>query len=111
MSPALSRLLRAASAVVMLLALPHAGAVERVRIEIQKFAFVPAEVTVAPGTVVIFTNHDETPHTVADGAKRFVSPALDTDDHYEHTFYKAGDVAYFCTVHPFMTGVIHVRRP
>ena len=93
----------------MLLTLPDAGAVERVRIEIQKFAFVPAEITVVRGTVVIFTNHDETPHTVADGARHFVSPALDTDDHYEHTFDSVGDVAYFCSVHPFMTGVIHVR--
>jgi plastocyanin len=111
MSATVLRCVHAAFAFTLLMGAGDVSAAAPVRIEIQKFAFVPGEITIAPGTTVIFTNHDETPHTVADGAKRFVSPALDTDDHYEHTFDKAGDVAYFCTVHPFMTGIIHVRSP
>jgi len=86
-------------------------AAEPVTVDIAKFAFTPKEITVAPGTTVVWINHDETPHTVAASDHGFVSKALDTDDRYEHTFTDEGDVAYFCTVHPFMTGVVHVRKP
>ena len=86
-------------------------AAEPVTIDIAKFAFTPKEITIAPGTTVVWINHDETPHTVAASDHGFVSKALDTDDRYEHTFTDEGDVAYFCTVHPFMTGVVHVRKP
>ena len=78
-------------------------------IAIEKFAFAPRELTVAPGTQVVWTNHDETPHTIAAQDGGFVSKAMDTDDRYAYTFERAGDYAYFCTLHPFMTGVVHVR--
>jgi plastocyanin len=87
------------------------SAAEPVTIDIAKFAFGPKEITVAPGTTVVWVNHDETPHTVSASDHSFVSKALDTDDRYEHTFAEEGDVPYFCTVHPFMTGVVHVRKP
>ena len=87
------------------------SAAEPVTVDIAKFAFTPKEITVTPGTTVVWVNHDETPHTVAASDHGFVSKALDTDDRYEHTFADEGDVAYFCTVHPFMTGVVHVRKP
>ena len=81
-------------------------------VEIDKFAFVPKELTVAPGTRVRWTNHDETPHTVTSQAapKAFASKAMDTDDQYEFTFANEGDFSYFCTVHPMMTGVVHVTK-
>lgn len=87
------------------------SAAEPVTVDIGKFAFTPKDITVAPGTTVVWVNHDETPHTIAASDHGFVSKALDTDDRYEHTFADEGDVAYFCTVHPFMTGVVHVRKP
>jgi plastocyanin len=34
---------------------------------------------------------------------------MDTGDRYEHTFSAPGDYPYFCTLHPFMTGIIHVH--
>jgi len=81
------------------------------QIEITKFAFQPKELTVAPGTKIVWINHDETPHTVSASDKSFVSKGMDTDDRYEHTFDKEGDFAYFCTVHPYMTGTVHVHKP
>jgi plastocyanin len=81
-----------------------------VNIDIAKFAFSPKEITVAPGTKIVWTNHDETPHTVASNDKSFASKGLDTDDKFEHTFVSEGDFNYFCTVHPFMTGIVHVRK-
>jgi plastocyanin len=82
-----------------------------VDVAIAKFAFAPKEITVAPGTRIVWTNRDETPHTVTSSTKAFASKGLDTDDTFEHTFDGEGDFAYICTVHPFMTGVVHVRKP
>jgi len=84
--------------------------IETPSIEIRKFAFAPKEITVAPGTKVIWTNHDETPHTISAADKTFLSKAMDTDDRYEYTFASEGDFSYFCTLHPFMTGIVHVRK-
>jgi plastocyanin len=84
--------------------------IETPLIEIRKFAFAPKEITVAPGTKVTWTNHDETPHTISAADKTFLSKAMDTDDRYEYTFASEGDFSYFCTLHPFMTGVVHVRK-
>jgi plastocyanin len=87
-----------------------ANAADPVRVEVDKFKFAPQEVTVPPGATVVWVNKDETPHTIAASDQGWVSKALDTNDTYEHTFDKEGDVAYFCTVHPFMTGTVHVRK-
>ncbi|HEX7915669.1 cupredoxin family copper-binding protein [Rudaea sp.] len=87
-----------------------AAAAAEPTVDITKFAFTPKEITVAPGTKIVWTNHDEIPHTVTATDKAFDSKALDTSDRYEHTFSTEGDYAYFCTVHPFMTGVVHVRK-
>ena len=81
-----------------------------VDLNIAKFAFAPKEITVAPGTKIVWTNRDETPHTVTSNDKSFASKGLDTDDKFEHTFASEGDFSYVCTVHPFMTGVVHVRK-
>jgi len=81
-----------------------------VDIDIAKFAYGPKEITVAPGTKIVWTNHDETPHTVTSNDKSFASKGMDTDDKFEHVFASEGDFNYICTVHPFMTGVVHVHK-
>jgi plastocyanin len=87
-----------------------APAAPTVDINIAKFAYGPKEITIAPGTRITWTNHDETPHTVTSNDKSFASKGLDTDDKFEHTFASEGDFSYICTLHPFMTGVVHVRK-
>ena len=79
-------------------------------VDITKFVFAPKEITIAPGTTIVWTNHDEVPHTVTSKDKVLASKALDTDDKFEYTFSQEGDFDYYCTVHPFMTGVVHVRK-
>ena len=81
-----------------------------VHVEISKFAFTPTEITVKPGTTVVWTNRDQTPHTISAGDGGFRSSGMDTGDTYTHTFTREGDASYFCTVHPFMTGIVHVRQ-
>ena len=88
-------------------AAPNAPTID---VNIAKFAYGPKEITITPGTKIIWTNRDETPHTVTSNDKSFASKGLDTDDQFEHTFASEGDFNYICTVHPFMTGVVHVRK-
>ncbi|MES2056483.1 MAG: cupredoxin family copper-binding protein [Pseudomonadota bacterium] len=78
-------------------------------VSIKGFAFSPQVLTVAPGTTVTWTNVDEDPHTVTANDRSFHSAALDTDDKYSFTFTKLGDYAYFCSLHPHMTGKIVVK--
>ena len=87
-----------------------AAPASRVDVDIAKFVFTQKEITVAPGTTVVWTNRDEAPHSVAANDKSFSSKGLDTNDTFEHTFAKEGDFDYICTVHPFMTGVVHVHK-
>jgi plastocyanin len=87
-----------------------AAAPSTVGIDIAKFAYGPKEITVQPGTTIVWTNHDETPHTVTSKDKSFASKGMDTDDKFEHTFASEGDFTYICTVHPYMTGVVHVHK-
>lgn len=77
-------------------------------VQIDNFTFAPEVLTVRPGTEVRWTNHDDMPHTiVSDG--NFKSSALDTDDAWSHTFTKPGEYAYYCSIHPKMTGKIVVK--
>jgi plastocyanin len=78
-------------------------------VAIKGFAFVPQVITVAPGATVTWTNADEDPHTVYANDKGFHSVALDTDDKFSFTFTKVGDYAYFCSLHPHMTGKVIVK--
>jgi len=107
----LTRLARigAAAFALAFLAGVAAGAAPGKAVDIRKFAFAPQDITVAPGTTITWTNADETPHTLAARDATFKSKALDTGDSFTFTFAQEGDFAYFCTLHPFMTGVVHVR--
>ncbi len=88
-----------------------AASAESGKITIDNFTFSPAELTVAPGTTVTWTNGDDIPHTVVSNDKVFRSKVLDTDDHFSFTFTKPGEYAYFCSIHPHMTGKVVVRVP
>jgi plastocyanin len=78
-------------------------------ITIDNFSFTPREITVAKGTTVTWVNHDDVPHTVVSPDKKFKSKALDTDDSFSFTFNDSGTYAYFCSVHPMMTGKVIVK--
>jgi plastocyanin len=82
----------------------------KAEVRIDNFSFSPKEITVAVGTTVTWTNHDDVPHVVASADDQFrKSPALDTDESFSHTFSTAGSYTYFCSIHPHMTGKIIVK--
>jgi plastocyanin len=82
---------------------------ETVEVKIDNFSFGPAELTVAVGTTVTWTNRDDIPHTVVSTDKVFKSKVLDTDEKFSYTFSQAGSFPYFCSIHPKMTGKVVVR--
>jgi plastocyanin len=98
-------------AVVAAAAIFGAGAVSAANAEVQidQFAFIPQRITVKAGTTVTWINEDDAPHTVASSDKLFKSKALDTGDKFSFTFTTPGTYAYFCSVHPHMTGAVVVE--
>jgi plastocyanin len=77
-------------------------------VKIDNFSFGP-DLTIAAGTTVTWTNHDDVPHVVASDNNEFKSKALDTDDRFSYTFTKPGTYVYYCTVHPRMTAKVVVQ--
>ncbi len=73
------------------------------------FMFAPASLTVAAGSTVTWTNHDEEPHTVVSDSGLFRSGALDTNERFSFRFEKPGTYHYACSIHPRMVGTIVVR--
>ncbi len=79
-------------------------------VRIDNFTFNPPQLTVKAGTTVTWVNKDDIPHGIASSSNAFVkSKALDTDDSYSFTFTTPGTYAYFCYIHPHMTGTIVVE--
>lgn len=77
-------------------------------VTIKNFKFEPANITVAPGTRVVFVNEDPTPHnvvegTVADVGRKdhqplFESPELKAGESWEYVFDTEGEFVYACTI-------------
>ncbi len=78
-------------------------------VKVDNFSFGPATLTVAAGTTVTWTNHDDIPHTVVSDDKVFKSKVLDTDEKFSYTFTRPGTYGYFCSIHPKMTGKVVVQ--
>jgi len=79
--------------------------------------FIPKEATVDIGGKVIFSNTDTAAHTFTSGAATdetpgevFNSSLVMAGSSYEWTPTAAGEVPYFCMVHPWMTGLIVVQE-
>lgn len=85
----------------------HAAA--RAQIDMTKFAFVPAEITVTAGDRVTFVNNDLVPHTATARDGSFESGILRRGESVALVMSSPGEIAFFCRFHPHMTGLIHVR--
>jgi len=79
------------------------------QVKIDNFTFSPQQITVKAGATVVWTNGDDIPHTVTSTGGAFRSKALDTEDKFSFTFTTLGTFAYFCSLHPHMTGSIVVE--
>ncbi|TLY00331.1 MAG: hypothetical protein E6K92_09575 [Thaumarchaeota archaeon] len=80
-------------------------------------AFSPNPVQIQPGTTVVWSNNDNTPHTITSGmglndtnkGKAFDSGPIAIGKTYSHKFDVAGTYDYFCTLHPTMVGTVSVK--
>jgi len=75
--------------------------------------YSPYEVSVAVGATVTWSNDDVAVHTVTSGKKMIHDELFDSSifmsgKTFEFTFADVGDYDYFCLVHPWMTGIVHV---
>ena len=90
-----------------------APAAKTASVTIKGFAFSPAALTIAKGTVVTFTNQDSTTHTVSSGANRTKDGKFDTQvsggTETTITFDAAGTFAYFCQFHQGMVATVVVN--
>ena len=89
----------------------QAVATKSAEIVIENFQFVPATLTVTPGTQVTWSNHDEEPHNIVnvDQPRRFRSQAIDGGEKYTFVFDQPGTYNYICAVHPHMEGTVIVQ--
>src|SRR5215212_9061673 len=107
----LACLIAALSIVSLLMFVPGAGAhLEEdqgvVPVSIQDGYFDPADIPVASGTMVMWTNEGYEPHTVTSDDGLFDSGLLYPGDTYWVTLYGQGTVTYHCS--PAMAGSITV---
>ncbi|MFA4935163.1 MAG: cupredoxin family copper-binding protein [Candidatus Methanoperedens sp.] len=77
-------------------------------VEIKGFAFNPATITIAKGTIVTWTNRDGAPHTVTGTGNDINSQTLSQGQAYSFTFNDAGTFEYKCNIHPSMRGKVIV---
>jgi plastocyanin len=80
------------------------------KVSIANFMFTPAEIKIAPGESVIWTNDDGAPHGLVyeDGAKGM--DLLLPGASFSRQFDRPGTYDYSCAVHPYMTGRVVVRE-
>jgi amicyanin len=99
----------ATAPLVAAIILPAGAQTAPVAVGIDNFTFNPQTLKVKAGATVTWTNKDDIPHAIAAVNKEFKSKALDTGDAYSFTFTTPGTYAYFCSLHPHMTGTIMVE--
>ena len=89
--------------------IPAAAAPKVLIVSISNFVFAPAEIVIAAGGRVEWSNDDGAPHGLAfkDGAPG-VDPLL-PGARFSRVFDLPGTYDYVCSVHPFMAGRVVVR--
>jgi len=71
-------------------------------------SYHPTIIQVNTGTTVTWTNDDTIIHTVTDIDKRFDSDLIQPGAGWQYTFYNEGKYNYYCTIHPWMKGLVIV---
>jgi plastocyanin len=80
-------------------------------IRIHGFAFAPAELIIAPGDVVVWSNADLAPHTATALSGHWDTGEIAGDAAASVTFEEPGEHRYACAFHPRMTGRVRVAPP
>lgn len=88
------------------------GDQEAMVVTMRDTSFVQSRIAVPPGTTVRWVNEDSFPHTVVSTEPEglFSSGEVGAGESFEFTFEEGGEVAYFCDIHPSMTGTVITRE-
>src|SRR5215207_8126376 len=78
-------------------------------VDIRGFVFSPAEVTVAVGDTVVWSNADFVPHTATARDAGWDSRAIGANAAWRLVVRTAGRHDYYCVFHPTMKATIVVR--
>ncbi|MDE1830579.1 MAG: hypothetical protein KGI25_09670 [Thaumarchaeota archaeon] len=70
--------------------------------------YSPRIIQITTGTTVTWSNDDTVVHTVTDLNGTFDSRLIQPHTYWQHDFYNEGKYNYFCTLHPWMKGIIIV---
>ena len=73
--------------------------------------FLPEDLTINVGDTVVWTNNDDSPHTVTADDDEFNSGNLAEGATWSYTFTEAGTYDYRCNYHSSMTGSVTVVDP
>lgn len=78
---------------------------------IQGNKFTPSQITVSKGTTVTWVNKDSYAHTVTSTSQPavFDSGNLGANQSFSFKFDSTGTFAYYCKIHPSMTGSVVVQ--
>jgi len=79
-------------------------------IEIRDLKFIPSEITVRPGDVVQWINHDFIPHTATENNKKWNSELIGAEAKWQMTIGNETFENYFCIYHPGMKGKVKVLK-
>ena len=80
------------------------------KVSIKNFAFSPKTLKVKAGTKVTVKNNDGTTHTFSADKGAFDTGDIDGAATAQITVDQPGTYAYFCDIHQYMKGTIHVDR-
>ena len=94
------------SAATVAVALPAFAATDHA-VAIQGMKFNPADLRVTAGDTVTFTNMDSAPHTGSAKDASFDTGRLAKGQSATVKIAAAGEIPFFCKVHPNMKGMIH----
>jgi len=86
-----------------------AARASRHRVIMHAIQFDPADLTVAVGDTVEWSNHDLVPHTSTAANGAWSSGNIAPDSAWSTVVGKAGETPYACSYHPLMKARIVVR--
>ena len=77
--------------------------------------YIPSYYVAKTGETVYWINQDSAFHSVTSGQQEnpdglFDSGHIDPDEKFSYTFTEPGVYSYYCTLHPWMNGMIKVER-
>ena len=76
---------------------------------IEAMRFDPQELTVEVGERIVWVNRDPFPHTVTAVNRQFDSHEIAAGGSWTYIPKTSGVSAYACSLHPAMTGTLHVE--